>query len=567
LTKVASLRIPCWSDDGEWLGELEIADGRGEPTLVRDDAISAISIAELAEYAVLLHGASPLVEAFAAPVINGRVGTANDLYGTLGRRAGLGALRLGLTGPSGAPLWQRTLRIRPEKFRDALEFETMVADLCAWRTALALDVHAFSSAPWSLGTGATDVQLEERLVVLRAAAERHCLLANLRYVERNSLSRLERDDSVVRLGEGNVDPHRLGMQLNVYGRRTAVPAGHSLSARLSSMPSALPSSRRIDSVDTPANQFAKFVASGFRNQLAEILREGFGGSTPIALWADRTKGALDRIIAGRFFSRVGTLACVDLGNPALQRRKGYREILQAYVTARAGLSIAWPELSEVVFGETRDVPQLYEIWCLLKLREAIASEFGVTFAQDHLQMKGGRVDVRRGSFAVAVGPLDLDGRSFSLRLWYNRTFSPTASTASGPFSVFAAGVGTWSKPMKPDFTIEISPLVAENSAAPPASRFVHLDAKYKLKKLPTQFDIEHDDRTHAADDIDKMHAYLGGINESLAAHVLYPGDAISYFKRDGAPFAVGAVALAPGRTDGLGTAIRDILSTAALGIP
>lgn len=553
-----ALVMKCWGRSGELLGELELADSAGEATIVADESAADISISESARYALFLRPVSTLATQFTAPIVGERVGSSRGLFGSLSSHIGLGAVSLGLNDANGVPLWRRIVRIRPSKFKSAIEFETMVDEICAWKTALALDVHAQSSAPWTLVELGSERPPEEELSVLRAAIDREGLLKGLAYIARNAQSRLERDETPVRLGEGAIDPSRLALHLAQGGRRSAVPVGHPVRAMATSLPAEAPSLRGIESHDTPANRFAKFVVRSFRDRLERALRSGIAVDAPITLWARSMVAQLDRILLGVPFNRAGSVARIDLGDATLQRKHGYRSVLRAYLAARAGLAIQWPELSEIIFAETRDVPQLYELWCLIRLRRAIEGEFGVELSMDHLRKVGGTVAVRRGSVATANAPLKIGGRDLRLRLWYNRTYSPSSVIEDGLFAVHGTTSGTWSKPMKPDFSIELSP-VDDGADASTWPRFIHLDAKYRLKTLPTTSNDDVLERTYAADDIDKMHAYLAGISRSEGAHILYPGDQTRFFRRTDAAGSVGAFAAAPGRMEEFGKNLSTLI--------
>jgi predicted component of viral defense system (DUF524 family) len=552
-----SLALKCWSRSGDLLGDLELADGAGEATIFADEQASEISISESGRYVMLLRRSSDLAARFAPPIVSERLGRADELLGVLATHVGLGAVSLGFNDAAGSPLWRRVVRIRPTKFKDAVEFETMVAEICAWRTALALDLQALSSAPWTLADIDDDRPYDEELAVLRAAADSEGLLEGLSYIARHAHSRLERDDTPARLGEGGIDPSRFARHLARAGQRTAIPAHHPVRSIASSLPAEAPSTRRIESLDTPANRFAKFVAHSFRERLEAASRSRTALDVPIISWARTTISQLDRILARPPFDRVGRISRVELGDPTLQRKHGYRSILRAYLAARAGLAIRWPELSDIVYAETRDVPHLYELWCLIRLRRAIEAEFGVALSMDHVATSDGTIALRRGSVAVGDSLVTIGGRDYRLRLWYNRTFSPTAATADGRFFLHAATLGTWSKPMKPDYSIELTP-IDDGDGSTLSPRFVHFDAKYRLKVLPVN-DDGAPERTYAADDIDKMHAYLAGISDSHGAHILYPGDRTAFFRRTGITGSVGAMAAVPGRMEMFGEELRTLL--------
>ncbi|MDX8518723.1 DUF2357 domain-containing protein [Mesorhizobium dulcispinae] len=519
-----------------------------------------LSISELGEYFVRFVGDSAQKLRWGPPIESLPNESDSEMFGLLGRPSGLGVLRLEITGHDGELRWRRDLVVRPAKFEDQGAFESMMSDLCKWRTALALDLHGRSSAPWVWSDATSALAPEERLIVLRAAVEDNQLYDNIERIERSALVRLHRSPELVAIGREEPDAFHLSRFINGPGARRRIPAGHPLAARVPSIPSELPPARKIDTVDTPENQFVKAVIRHFRRAAADALRElPHYRNSPLVRWGIDAEHRLGRSIASPFFSRVSWPAQVSLGNPALQGRAGYRSVLRAFLDVRAGFSMPWDELRSAVFGETRDVPTLYEFWCLVKLREALELELGAQLDLNPFLVTSGRLSVRRGAASVSQAAVVLNGKQVALTLHYNRTFQPLAEGQSGGFETHGSGLGTWSKSMKPDFTVSLYPanLTEIEAANQKVLRMIHFDAKYRITKLPLA-----DEVTHVPDDVDKMHAYVAAINHSCAAYALFPGSTAELFAAPTSLSAVGAVPLAPGQSE-LGPALRLILERAS----
>ncbi|MER2218890.1 DUF2357 domain-containing protein [Methylobacterium brachiatum] len=534
-------------------------DRRGRETL--ELAGDEVSISELGDYVVRLEGPSADQLCFAAPIEALPTVGSGGLLGLLGRPPGLGVVRLEIIGADGTLVWRRSLFVRPEKLRDRTEFESMVTDLCNWRTAIALDLHAHSSAPWVWSDAARTLTPEERLVVLRAAVEDNQLFGSLKKVERSALVRLNRDFELVSLGREEVDPSRLGRHVNGPGARVSLPMSHPLAASIASLPALLPPARKIETVDTPENQFVKVVIRRFREAISEALRElPYYSGSAIMTWAREAERRLRSVSASTFFSKVSWPAQVSLGSPALQRRDGYKNVLLSFLDLRAGFSMPWAEMRSAVYGETRDVPTIYEYWCLLQLRDKLEEEFGTVLDLDHFLISSGQLKVRRGAASRSRDPIEIAGQHYALTLHYNRTFSPTEIGMDGRFHAHGSAIGTWSKPMKPDFTIAIHPGGLSESQASEQGllQFVHLDAKYRLRRL-----VGNAEATHIPDDLDKMHSYASSINHSWGAFALFPGDTEELFIAPSSIGAVGAIPVAPTRTTGFGATLRLILEKAA----
>lgn len=550
--------IPCRDLNGSLIGQLVITDRRQRETVyVGDDGPS---ISELGEYFVRMDGPTASALRFAAPVEALATGASAELIGVLSRPPGLGVVRIVLETADGTPVSRTTLSVRPEKLRDRIVFETMVSDLCRWRTELALDLHAHSSAPWVWSDAAGAMSPEERLVVLRGAIEANRLFEALATVERAALGRLERDVALVNIGREEIDAFRVGRYISAPGARSVVPTTHPLAARMASIPLHLPPARKVESLDTPENQFVKVAVRRFREALGEALRQvPYYSDSPLAAWARTTEARLARISLSSFFSHISWPAHVSLGSPTLQRREGYRSVLRTYLDLRAGFSMPWDDLGHAVFAETRDVPTIYELWCLLRIRGTLEQLFETKLDLAHFLRTSGRLSVCRGAVSNSTGPVQLEGKAYALRLYYNRTFSPLRVGSAGGFHLHGSGLGTWSKPMKPDFTIELWPaeMSQPEAAGVGLQRLVHLDAKYRLRRLIEGGDI------HQPDDLDKMHAYVGSINHSVGSYALFPGDTEELYAAPTPMNAVvGAIPLAPGTSCQFATSLLRVLQRA-----
>jgi hypothetical protein len=523
-----------------------IADGRRENSL---EGLSdgRVLISELSEYDVSFRDVTGTGLSFAPPVIVSALAGPNGLgFGRLPRQEGLGVARLALLDHDGLEVWRTLLDIRPGKFREIAEFDAMVADLCDWRTALALDPARTTSADWRLGDPGV-VTPEERLVVLRSAMRDLGFFDDLSRVEREAVRQLKRDETPIRVGRDPFDPRQFGRALNIGGTRLAVPSTHPLSARLASLPAEAPAARKSESLDTPENRFVRFAVENLQDALASALASWRAlADTPLRRWAVEAERRLGAARRSAFLGQIPRTLHVHTGSPGLQRRQGYAGVLRAWLHSRAGLSLRWDELSERVFAETRDVPTLYEFWCLLKMREILQDQLGARFGLEPFVIEGRGVRLRRGGAALSSDAIVVDGRSWTLRLSYNRAFSPTERQRIDGLDLHAPGVGTWSKIMKPDLTLGLWPwdTKEEDAARDGSLRLLHFDAKYRLRALAGERDGE---RGFKPDDLDKMHAYAAGIQHSVGAYVLYPGDEDRRFAlRERPGLGVGALGLVPG---------------------
>ncbi len=543
---ISTARLLCRDSAGLQICELTLADAAGKSSieLQRDGRIK--SVAELADYLIMLR---PLVEeqlALAPPVTPAPVQASAEVLGALKSQGGLGIVRLSVINAQQKVLWQHAISIRPEKFGEDAEFERMVSDLCSARTSLALNLHAFTSAPWALGERRTDFQPDELIAVVRAGVTRNDFFRSLETIEQRARVRLDRNDEMAHLGRERMDPARFGRYLGAPGERAVVPPSHYLASRVTTLPIKSPSARKIETTNAPENQFAKLVAVQIKGLLDEATRrlDAYVESEAVR-WAALTAVQLRNTLARPFFKSLTLPSHVPLGSPAMQRRPEYRAVLKAFLDVRAGLALSWPELSQIVFAETRDVATLYEYWCLAQMCDTVNGLYGSSLAFSDFLAAGEVLSLRRGSHSRSSVPIMIDGVPHSIELHYNRTFPPTLSTMHGAVRVHQSGVGTWSKPMKPDYTIALK------NALGAAERFVHFDAKYKVKSVESLAD----EKTYHGSDLDKMHAYAAGIYNTAGAYIIYPGSVTRQFE-SASGARVGAIGSIPGKDTGFAETLK-----------
>jgi len=138
------------------------------------------------------------------------------------------------------------------------------------------------------------------------------------------------------------------------------------------------------------------------------------------------------------------------------------------------------------------------------------------------------LQLKEGKHVAIKGEYNHMGRNLKILYSYNRTFAQSSYPSSG----------SWTKSMRPDYTLSIWPaeFSAENAERQDLMVHVHFDAKYKVDGLeslnPNQ--VEGDNNLieekqleergkYKRGDLLKMHAYKDAIRRTVGAYILYPG--------------------------------------------
>lgn len=336
-------------------------------------------------------------------------------------------------------------------------------------------------------------------------------------------------------------------QIATSKNRLPLGEGITIGEHIDSVPRRLSVSYKKDTVDVAENRFVKFVLQSF-SSFCSTIQQCKNASPRLKTEAELTANKLTGWLSRSFFLDVSNLQTMALNSPALQRKEGYREVLQAWMMSKLAAQITWKGGDNVYQAGKRNVAALYEYWVFFKLLDIVKETFHLELTEedekklvktdkDHinLELKQGHMKMIGGQFREA-------SRTLNVRLYYNRTFSTSDQLDKS---------GSWTTAMRPDYTLSIwSGNIKENEAEEQdLIVHIHFDAKYKLNRILLN-ERELDD-THTFEDEDaelseedllmnqekkeeekgiykrvdllKMHAYKDAIRRTSGAYILYPG--------------------------------------------
>jgi predicted component of viral defense system (DUF524 family) len=215
------------------------------------------------------------------------------------------------------------------------------------------------------------------------------------------------------------------------------------------------------------------------------------------------KKELENLIRDSFLRNVGDLSYIPSNSTVLQRREGYRQFYNYYVTIKSMPKIndISEDLSDIIENKSLDL--LYEYYCFFMVANILCNIYKVNIS--NLSFK-----VYKNEFNKTLAKktnanyFEFEDRTKVLpriKLFYNKNYS-------NPLS--------YSKPYDPDITIEI--FDDKNNL----KEIFIFDAKFKIISYKSQ--SEEIENGFNFDDITKMHAYKDAIKDVIGAFVLYPGD-------------------------------------------
>jgi len=319
--------------------------------------------------------------------------------------------------------------------------------------------------------------------------------------------------------------------------RSKVPNKHPLTrSGINSLPTRIETTRKIDTVDTPENRFIKHALQTylkFCNSLGSYIKT----ETRLYREVKSISNSLENNLSHSFFHEISRPQTLKLNSPVLQRKEGYREILKSWLMFDLAAKLVWKGGEDVYKANKRDVATLYEYWLFFTLLEMLEEIFEISSKEtSELIQKtkdGLGLQLKQGKHTALQGAYRAGSRNLNIKFSFNRTFSGKNKYPQS---------GSWTKSMRPDYTLSIWPEKIDESQAEKEELIVHLhfDAKYKIEKLLEVIDQqkpenEDDDEwlnlekkeeskgKYKNADLLKMHAYKDAIRRTGGAYILYPG--------------------------------------------
>ena len=469
--------------------------------------------------------------------------------GRLCPRLYVGTIDLGLFDEKGSEVSRLPLEIRSlklgyrEHYRHMLEF---ITDQCL---SLLLQIRSPATGNLVPDPGSDADTIGQRFEFLKAlvdSPEFRDAITRITAIPHHLMERHDRRTPI----SARLRPSRsLIRQIARGARRVKLPAEHPLrNTGIATLPEFVTVQKRRTTLDTPENRFVKFALRSFVAFLAGMRSRltKFGESTesPLNRNIRAVERRLETDLVKPFFREISDPHLVPLGSPVLQRKGGYRELLHSWLLFDTAAKLCWSGGDDVYRAGRRDVAVLYEYWGFFRLLDLVACEFNLetppveelieeTRDGFGLKLKTGRHLALKGTYSMA-------GRILSVQFSYNRTFSRRGDDDEHNYPE----PGSWTEPMRPDYTLSLWPDEFGEMEAEHQELIVHVhfDAKYRVDHLEQLFgksdrelgadglerelsteEEEQRGGTYKRADLLKMHAYRDAIRRTAGAYVLYPG--------------------------------------------
>ncbi len=333
------------------------------------------------------------------------------------------------------------------------------------------------------------------------------------------------------------------MQLVNAGNRVKIPESHNLykNYAIKTAPERIESIQKTESLDTSENRFIKHALEEFM-LFCEKCEGNFDKYSGARTEANTLANKLSNLLNQPFFRDISRPETLKLNSPVLQRKSGYREVLDAWLRFDLAARLTWQGGDNVYDAGKKNIAVLYEYWLFFTLLDIMKEVFSIepkSLEELITIEKGGlSLNLKQGKSTALYGVFHSDARKLRIQFTYNRSFGGGRKYPSG---------GSYTTTLRPDYTLSIWPeeIKTQNVAElKELITHIHFDAKYKVNnffsliskskeeelseeensELTREEEEEEKKGTYKNQDLLKMHAYKDAIRRSGGAYILYPGE-------------------------------------------
>ena len=424
-----------------------------------------------------------------------------------------------------------SIEIRSSKMDYVEDYRRMLEDITEYCTELLMQQSSPVTQNYVIDSESDPKTQYERFAFVKSLVESESFEDAVSQIECHPIKKWESIEEECPIGRVRRLDSRGLRQMATSGRRLELRESDSLRSILPSVPSVVRILTRCDTTDVAENRFVKFVLDSLLGFSLSV-RNNPHAQGRLKDEAEEVCERLSQCLSHSFFRKIGRLTSMPLGSPALQRRAGYREILQKWLMFDMAAKLSWEGGEDVYAAGQKNVARLYEYWLFFKLLKELSRKFHISPVEKaslFQQTDGGLgLSLKEGRMQVIHGTYSYKGRKLNILFAYNRTFR---------YSKDYEKTGSWSQQMRPDYTLSIWPgdiANAEDAERQDLITHIHFDAKYRIDNLVQEFQknngedlthVKHEEErgTYKRADLLKMHAYKDAIKRSAGAYVLYPG--------------------------------------------
>jgi len=246
------------------------------------------------------------------------------------------------------------IEIQSTKIEYGEHYKKMMSDITSYYTELVMQQGSPVSQQFEVDYDASPKALYQKFAFVKSIIEDEQFEEAMQMVASNPIRKWtetlteRRIESVKRLTRSCIQ--------QIATRKDRVPYKGS-NPKLTSLPRYLSVTQKIDTIDNPENQFVKFVLTSFYGFCTNLSSKANAGEV-LCAEIDSVCNILAGYLNTPFFKDISDPSHLNIGSPVLQRKEGYREILQAWLKFDLAARLNWTGGDEVYFAGQKNIATL-----------------------------------------------------------------------------------------------------------------------------------------------------------------------------------------------------------------
>lgn len=463
-------------------------------------------------------------------VINNSVSHSNTSRGTISTGIYVGRLNIDIIDTNTkSKVGKIYFEVRSIKADYRTDYQTMLGDITNCCVDLIMQQSSPVTQPFVVDSSSDPKTLYQRFAFVQSIVLSENFDNAINLIQNNPVSRW--DDTIEEVSITHV------RRINSSSIQQLARSNNRVHVNCSNIPfNTLPKSIQIpskkDTTDIAENRFIKFALESFL-AFCSMVHECDNAGARLKSESQLVCDKLNSYLAFPLFRNISQLRYLPLNSPVLQRKEGYREILQKWLMFDLAASLTWEGGDDVYEAGKRDVAVLYEYWIFFKLLDIFTKKFQIipTEKDKLLSFDNNKLSLNlmQGKACIIDGTYKAHERLLHVSFCYNKTFSGTKDYERQ---------GSWTSQMRPDYTLSIWPEGLHedrNKAEEIAEKedlitHIHFDAKYRIEHITFDYQdklsdlkVQEEKGYYKRADMLKMHSYKDAIKRTAGAYILYPG--------------------------------------------
>lgn len=435
-----------------------------------------------------------------------------------------------------------TIEVRSVKSEYRADYRYMLENITEKCTDLIMQIDSPISQHFETNFDTDNQTLYQRFAFVKALIDSKEFEEAIQKIVSNPSTKWEEEHEVKDIRSIRRFTQKNIKQLVSKTNRIEINNSHFLHSQygLSSIPTKIDSTRKKESIDTAENRFIKHALEEFLF-FCENCEVKFEKYSSAKLESNILANKISNLLNQTFFKGISRPTSLKLNSPVLQRKSGYREVLNAWLKFDLAAKLIWEGGDNVYDAGKKDIAALYEYWLFFTLLDILKDVFHIEpkSINELIQFDKGRLslNLKQGTAIALKGVYKSVSRNLNIQFSYNRSFGGGKKYPHG---------GSYTTTLRPDYTLSIWPEEIEkvkDAEIQELITHIHFDAKYKVNNFyeliskPKEEELSEEENaeliaeeieedtkgTFKNQDLLKMHAYKDAIRRTGGAYVLYPG--------------------------------------------